>query len=171
MYDHGGRVESLVQADTDRVCAVPLPQTLGDPGPEEMAKAMADLIVDNSGTDDARLTGFTHPPGVAGRIGWKLIALDGELDLCSGPLLAATLLASVSHLGRAEGVVVDVTYVEFIDSSGLDALRRCRDHLRISGMDLVVRNPSFMFMRMLDILDEADLVEEPNDRRECRPAC
>lgn len=132
---------------------------------------MDDAVLDGSGIDRARVTRFAHPVGLAGGIGWQLIVLDGDLDLCSSRLLAATLLAPVSHIGLDAGVVVDLTLVAFIDSSGLDALLVCRDHLRVSGRDLVVRNPSPMLVRMLAIFDDTDLAEQPDDRRECRFAC
>ncbi len=132
---------------------------------------MDDAVLDGSSTGRASLARFTHPvDGVAG-IGWRLIALHGELDLCAAPLLAATLSASVSHLCPAASVVVDLTQVEFIDSSGLDALLRCRDQLRASSKDLVVRNPSPMFVRMIDIFGDTDLAEQSTDRRDCRLAC
>jgi anti-sigma B factor antagonist len=66
----------------------------------------------------------------------RLITLAGELDAATAPLLldAADLLA-VDH---PEPVVVDLSAVRFVDSSGLGAIVRLRKRLLAGGGDLVV---------------------------------
>lgn len=69
------------------------------------------------------------------------MVLDGEIDRATAPWLAATLVASVTPCNTQAGVIVDPVYVEFIDSTGLDALIAVRDHLRAGGEDLRCAEP------------------------------
>jgi anti-sigma B factor antagonist len=59
-----------------------------------------------------------------------LIILNGELDIGSAPMLEATLADACA--AGAEDVVLDMSGVEFIDSSGLSAIVRgkmlCEEH-------------------------------------------
>jgi anti-sigma B factor antagonist len=59
-----------------------------------------------------------------------ILALNGELDVASAPLLDATL-ADICAAGATD-VVLDMAGVEFIDSSGLSAIIRgkslCEQH-------------------------------------------
>jgi len=49
-----------------------------------------------------------------------LFALDGTLDLATAPSLRAALLEAAEH-GRHE-IIVDLSLLEFLDSTGLGAL-------------------------------------------------
>ena len=73
-----------------------------------------------------------HPLGV-------LLTLGGELDLATVPLLQEQL----DRAGRGRGaVVIDLSGLRFIDSSGLHMLVRAERQLRASGGQLVlVRGP------------------------------
>ena len=73
-----------------------------------------------------------HPLGV-------VLNLGGELDLATVPVLQEQL----DHAMRGKAaVVIDLSRLRFIDSSGLDLLVRAERHLRDSGMQLVlVRGP------------------------------
>lgn len=67
------------------------------------------------------------------------LLLAGELDLDTAPSL---LGAVVEQLGAgAQEVVVDLTRVDFIDSSGLGMLVGCWRRAREVGARLVVANP------------------------------
>lgn len=52
--------------------------------------------------------------------GWTVVSVSGEVDLYSAPDLRSTL-AEMLETGRVH-LVVDLTWVEFIDSSGLGVL-------------------------------------------------
>jgi anti-sigma B factor antagonist len=69
---------------------------------------------------------------------WSVLALRGDIDLASAPMVRAQIGQLTSR--PPAFVVLDVTGLEFIDSTGLGvfvgALRRVRDHdgdLRIAG--------------------------------------
>jgi anti-sigma B factor antagonist len=68
-----------------------------------------------------------------------VIAASGEIDLESAPALAASL-AQVTDAG-AGGVVVDLTDVEFLDSSGLTALVTGARNLKAKGIPFHVVVP------------------------------
>jgi anti-anti-sigma factor len=73
-----------------------------------------------------------HPLGV-------VLALGGELDLATAPVLEERLARAVR--GRAT-VVIDLSGLKFIDSCGLHTLVRAERQLRSSGGQLVlVRGP------------------------------
>jgi anti-anti-sigma factor len=74
-----------------------------------------------------------HPLGVV------VLTLGGELDLATVPLLQEQL----DRAGRGRGaVVIDLSGLRFIDSSGLHMLVRAERQLRASGGQLVlVRGP------------------------------
>jgi anti-anti-sigma factor len=73
-----------------------------------------------------------HPLGV-------VLTLGGELDLATVPVLQERL----DHARRGKAaVVIDLSRLRFIDSSGLDLLVRAERQLRDSGGQLVlVRGP------------------------------
>ena len=73
-----------------------------------------------------------HPLGV-------VLTLGGELELATVPVLQERL----DHAMRGKAaVVIDLSRLRFIDSSGLDLLVRAERHLRDSGVQLVlVRGP------------------------------
>lgn len=73
-----------------------------------------------------------------------LIRVRGEVDLYTVPLLSSAL--SQSLVGDAQVVVIDLSEVSFMASSGLRALldgldqaRRCRCELRLAGQTAAVR--------------------------------
>ena len=73
-----------------------------------------------------------HPLGV-------VLTLSGELDLATAPVLQARLDPVMRGSGM---VVINLSRLEFIDSSGLHTLVRAERHLRRSGGQLVlVRGP------------------------------
>lgn len=71
--------------------------------------------------------------------GWAVVVVSGDVDLLSAPTLRVNLLAAVKEYST--NLVVDMTGVTFIDSSGLGALvaawRRARAEggsVRLAGM-------------------------------------
>jgi anti-anti-sigma factor len=67
--------------------------------------------------------------------GTTILAVTGEIDLASSPDLTACLDALDGT------VVVDLTGVTFLDSSGMGALVAARKRLQAGGGDLSVREP------------------------------
>jgi anti-sigma B factor antagonist len=98
------------------------------------------------GMDVAVTTGATH----------VVVHLEGELDLATAPALAEAL----NGLDASGGpVVVDLTDVGFLDSSGLSTLLQARQRLADDGrgaeLRLVVTRPSIL--RVLDVTGLADV--------------
>ena len=77
-----------------------------------------------------------------------VVVLRGELDVAEAARIAASL-AVVAASGR--DVIVDLEGLEFIDSSGLAALVRARQHARRAGGDLLLAAPQQQVLRMLAV--------------------
>jgi anti-sigma B factor antagonist len=69
-----------------------------------------------------------------------LITVSGEVDLATSPQLDTAVIAAIDS--GATSVVIDLTDVSFMDSSGLGvivrALKRCRE--AENDLDLVITN-------------------------------
>jgi anti-sigma B factor antagonist len=68
--------------------------------------------------------------------GVRLLEVFGELDLATAPRLCALLDAA--RLQRVKRLVVDLTGVDFCDSTGLRALMGASNELRVGGGRLAV---------------------------------
>ena len=80
------------------------------------------------------------------------LALQGELDLCSGAWLAVRL-ADEGRLGAR--VVVDLTELDFIDSAGMGVLQRAALWAGEEGWDLSITGPRPNVSRVLRLTDLA----------------
>ena len=60
------------------------------------------------------------------------ITVSGELDLHTEGDLRAAFTAALAE-GRAEETILDVSALQFLDSSGLRGVLVCRDHARAAG--------------------------------------
>jgi anti-sigma B factor antagonist len=95
-----------------------------------------------------------HPPSpfrvdVSRSDGRVLVAVDGELDLATAPQLREAL-ATAPEEGETE-IILDLTRLEFIDSTGLSVLVMAFTRTRAAGGSIVLRNPSQSVMRILEI--------------------
>jgi anti-sigma B factor antagonist len=90
--------------------------------------------------------------------GQVVLHLRGELDMATAPALATCL----ERLGRADAdtVVVDVSHLDFCDSSGLDVLVTYDRDAQEEGARLVLRSPSDGVRRLLEITHLEHLVED-----------
>src|SRR5688500_9689878 len=75
-----------------------------------------------------------------------LVGVYGEVDVAAAPLLAETL-AQFSN----GDVLVDLGAVDFLDSSGLNALLAAHRHIERRGGHLVVRDASPIVLKVLEI--------------------
>lgn len=74
------------------------------------------------------------------RVGeWTVVSVEGELDLYSAPQLREAVTAAVQD--GADHIVLDLTGVPFMDSSGLGVVVACLKRLRESGGELSVVTP------------------------------
>ncbi len=83
--------------------------------------------------------------------GVKVIAVAGELDIATAPTLCARLDATRS--GRRPRLLVDLSAVDFCDSTGLRALLGAASEVRAhGGRFAVVCPPSGDVARLLEIV-------------------
>lgn len=80
--------------------------------------------------------------------GHVVVVLRGELDVTESARVAASLAVVAA---RGCDVIVDLEGLEYIDSSGLAALARARQHARRAGRDLLLAAPQRQVLRMLAI--------------------
>jgi anti-sigma B factor antagonist len=82
------------------------------------------------------------------RDGHVVVALRGELDV----LDAASFAAALAELAAREPeIIVDLTGLEFIDSSGVAALVLARNQARQAGGDLFLAGPQQQVLRFLTV--------------------
>jgi len=82
--------------------------------------------------------------------GVRLLEVFGELDLATAPKLCSLLDAA--RIQRVKRVVVDLTGVDFCDSTGLRALMGASTELRVGGGRLAVAVlPDSTVARLFDI--------------------
>jgi anti-sigma B factor antagonist len=93
----------------------------------------------------------------AGRV---RVALAGECDLSVRDELTAALLAAI---GRAPVVVVDVSALDFLDSSGVHGLVVAHQAAKESGRKLFLVNPTGAVATVLDLTGIGALLSPPSD--------
>ena len=85
----------------------------------------------------------------------SVVHVKGEVDLATAPELHEVL----AGFGPADGpLIVDLSDVAFLDSSGLSVLVRCHQHLAEGGgLRLVVTRPTTL--RVLDATGLAEVLD------------
>ncbi len=74
------------------------------------------------------------------------IALSGEIDAHTAPAVA-TAIAAAEH----DPLIVDLSGVDFVDSSGLRVLLEAHQARQAAGSSLVLSAPSPAVRRVLDV--------------------
>jgi anti-sigma B factor antagonist len=83
-----------------------------------------------------------------------VVGLRGELDVS----VAVRIVAQLSVVAaREREIIVDLTGLEFIDSSGLAALVRVREQARRAGGDLLLAAPQRQVLRLLTLTRLVDV--------------
>jgi anti-anti-sigma factor len=85
--------------------------------------------------------------------------VHGEIDAASAPLLAEQVTAE----GAGSSLVLDMSNVTFIDSSGLRVMLALADRGSSGGAPLCVADPSRAVMRLLEISGLVDHFEIVHD--------
>ena len=106
------------------------------------------------GRDEPTSIGRDEPASFAIVERGKHVVLSGELDLAAKAELHRCLDAVRPPGGE---LVVDLTDVSFIDSSGIEALCSARRRLVTQGGAVVLRNPTAIVMRALELTGVARL--------------
>lgn len=81
----------------------------------------------------------------------------GEMDISRAEHFRQVLFVALSGEGLPHDVVVDLQYLSFCDSSGLNALLAARTVATESGQNLYLAAPREQFTRLLKITGVADL--------------
>ena len=84
-----------------------------------------------------------------GSAGCATVAVRGDLDVCTGPALAAALGELIAS-GRTT-ITLDLTDMGFIDSAGHRSIRSAADHVESLGGELLLGGCSPMVRRFLDV--------------------
>jgi anti-sigma B factor antagonist len=89
-----------------------------------------------------------------------LVALVGEVDVAS----ASRLVDAVTELDvQDRTVILDLSEVSFLDSSGVRALLQCEAHIAQAGGRLALMKPSEIVIRVLDLVDLRRRIPEVDD--------
>ena len=71
---------------------------------------------------------------VASHKGWEVLTVSGEIDMATAPRFRQRLLALISD--GAQNVVIDLSGVDYIDSTGLGVLMGGAKRVRSAGGDI-----------------------------------
>ncbi|HVM40313.1 MAG TPA: STAS domain-containing protein [Acidimicrobiia bacterium] len=77
------------------------------------------------------------------------VAIEGEVDLYTAPKLREHLDEAIDR--GTDRLVVDLTRMDFIDSTGLGVLVGAQKRLREGGGEMTLRNPSRSTHKILEI--------------------
>ncbi|HEV7203521.1 MAG TPA: STAS domain-containing protein [Jatrophihabitans sp.] len=80
-----------------------------------------------------------------------VVAVGGEVDMLTAPVVEKAAAAAVLE-PDAVRVVVDMTSVSFLDSTGLGALVRVRELAESNRTDLVLRDLSPEILRLFELV-------------------
>jgi anti-sigma B factor antagonist len=95
--------------------------------------------------------------------GVRVISVAGELDIATAPALCARLDAS--RAGRRPRLLVDLSKVEFCDSTGLRALLGAASEVRThGGRFALVSEPGSGVARLLDVVGATEVIPVHPDR-------
>jgi anti-sigma B factor antagonist len=96
--------------------------------------------------------------------GATVIFVQGEIDMATAGRLRDAI---EPHMGAEQTIVLDLSCVEFMDSSCLKVLVQARGRLTDDGGSLILRNPSRVAHRLLTIAGvEFILAEDADDHPE-----
>ena len=99
--------------------------------------------------------------------GAAVIYVQGEIDLNTAERLRDAI---EPHLGPNQTIVLDLSGVDFMDSSCLHVLVQARSTLTTDGGSLILRNPSTAAHRVLSVFGtEFILAKDADDHPEEHP--
>jgi anti-sigma B factor antagonist len=84
------------------------------------------------------------------RDGYVVIALRGELDLCTAASVMPAFMAPAESGAR---IIVDLADLAFVDCSSLRELASAREQARRAGGDLLLVGPQPIVLRLLLLTD------------------
>jgi anti-sigma B factor antagonist len=79
------------------------------------------------------------------------VIATGEIDLYTAPRLQSELAEVIAHAAPASRIVVDMSGVEFCDSTGMNILLSCLRQVRERGGELELAAPRPAVMKILQV--------------------
>ena len=132
---------------------------------QKMSQAPHLRTVRMSGRAGTIAAGSSTPLSVHKECG--MLRLVGEVDLATCPVFVKALDAAIDE--AVGDVVIDCSRVTFFGAVGVDALVRAHNRMDGSRFRIVVRNPSSVVRRLLDIAQLTELFADTPDRANSTP--
>ena len=133
---------------------------------QNMTQTLHRRTVRMSGRTGTTAAGSSTPLSVHREPG--TLRLVGEVDLATCPVFVKALDAAIDE--AVGDVVIDCSRVTFFGAVGVDALVRAHNRLDGSRLRLVVRNPSSVVRRLLDIAQLTELFADTPDLSNSTPS-
>ena len=89
---------------------------------------------------------------------YSVVSVRGEVDLHTAPKVQYAIERAANENG-ATAVVVDMSGIAFIDSTGLSTFMRSKDSLQEEGISLRITAPSHAVERIFDVTGFGDYFE------------
>jgi anti-sigma B factor antagonist len=80
-----------------------------------------------------------------------IVIATGEIDLYTAPRLHSELAAVIDRSAPASKIIVDMSGVEFCDSTGMNVLLSCLRHARERGGELELAAPRQAVRKILQV--------------------
>ncbi|HEV7846670.1 MAG TPA: STAS domain-containing protein [Thermoleophilaceae bacterium] len=100
--------------------------------------------------------------------GYAVLTVDGELDIATAPRMIAALNEALADM--AAPLVVDLTSVVFMDSTGLALLMNARRRAMRLGQGFAIVCPGGPIARVFEIADMVGSLRVCPDRESARQA-
>lgn len=94
--------------------------------------------------------------------GYELLAVEGELDIATAPRMIAALNEAFADLERP--IVVDLSSVGFMDSTGLALLINAHRRVKRRGQGFAIVCPGGPISRVFEIADMVESLHVCPDR-------
>jgi anti-sigma B factor antagonist len=100
--------------------------------------------------------------------GYELLSVEGELDIATAPRMIAALNESFARLDLP--LVVDLSSVDFMDSTGLALLMNAYRRVKRRGQGFAIVCPRGPISRVFEIADMVDSLHVYADRASAEKA-
>jgi anti-sigma B factor antagonist len=100
--------------------------------------------------------------------GYELLAVEGEIDIVTAPRMIAALNEALADMESP--LVVDLSNVVFMDSTGLALLMNARRRAVRNGQGFAIACPSGPISRLFEIADMVESLHVRPDRESARLA-
>ena len=94
--------------------------------------------------------------------GYELLTVDGELDIATAPRMIAALNEALAAM--AHPLIVDLSRVVFMDSTGLALLMNARRRAQRRGQGFAIICPGGPISRVFEIADMVETLGVCSDR-------